>query len=146
MPTVVVAALLAGVLGWPSTATAGSPTASAAKSGFGTNWITYHGNSEATGVHAAKTDISPSQPAWTSPVLDGQLFGEPLVADGRIVAATENDTVYVLAANTGKVLWSTHSRDRRAFFGSTLRRYFARGRYHRHSGRRPGSRRNLRRR
>ena len=36
------------------------------------------------------------------------MFGEPLVADGRIVAATENDTVYVLAANTGKVLWSTH--------------------------------------
>jgi outer membrane protein assembly factor BamB len=108
MPTVVVAALMAGVLGWPSTATAGSPTAAAAKSGFGTNWTTYHGNAEATGVHAAKTNISPSQPAWTSPVLDGQLFGEPLVADGRIVAATENDTVYVLAANTGKILWSTH--------------------------------------
>jgi outer membrane protein assembly factor BamB len=108
MPTVVVAALMAGVLGWPSTATAGSPTAATAKSGFGTNWTTYHGNAEATGVHAAKTDISPSRPAWTSPTLDGQLFGEPLVADGRIVAATENDTVYVLAANTGKILWSTH--------------------------------------
>ena len=99
---------MAAALGWSSTATAGSPTAAAAKSGFGTNWTTYHGNAEATGVHAAKTNISPSQPAWTSPVLDGQLFGEPLVADGRIVAATENDTVYVLAANTGKVLWSTH--------------------------------------
>lgn len=108
MPVVVVAALMAAALGWPSTATAGTPIAAAAKSGFGTNWTTYHGNAEATGVHAAKTDISPSRPAWTSPVLDGQLFGEPLVADGRIVAATENDTVYVLAANTGKVLWSTH--------------------------------------
>ncbi len=50
----------------------------------------------------------PSRPAWTSPVLDGQLYGEPLVADGRVVAATENDTVYVLAANSGNVLWSRH--------------------------------------
>ena len=52
--------------------------------------------------------MSPSRPAWTSSVLDGQLYGEPLVADGRVVAATENDTVYVLAANSGQVLWSRH--------------------------------------
>jgi len=108
MPTVVVSVLMAAGLGWPSTASAGSPTASAARAGFGTNWTTYHGNAEATGVHAARTDIQPTQQAWTSPVLDGQLFGEPLVADGRIVAATENDTVYVLAANTGQILWSRH--------------------------------------
>jgi outer membrane protein assembly factor BamB len=99
---------MAAALGWPSTATAQSPTASAAHSGFGSNWSTYHGNAEATGVHAGKTEISPSQQAWTSPVLDGQLYGEPLVADGRIVAATENDTVYVLAGNSGQVLWSRH--------------------------------------
>ena len=105
---VVVAALTAAALGWPSTATAGTPTVSAAHSGFGSNWLTYHGNAEATGVHAAHTDLSPSRHAWTSPVLDGQLYGEPLVADGRVVAATENDTVYALAANTGKVLWSRH--------------------------------------
>ena len=36
------------------------------------------------------------------------MYGEPLVADGRVVAATENDTVYALAANSGKVLWSRH--------------------------------------
>ena len=46
--------------------------------------------------------------AWTSPILDGQLYGEPLVADGRVVAATENDTVYVMAANSGHILWSRH--------------------------------------
>ena len=67
-------------------------------SGFGSNWTTYHGNAEATGVQAAHTKLLPSRRAWTSPVLDGQLYGEPLVADGRVVAATENDTVYVMAA------------------------------------------------
>ena len=80
-------------------------------SGFGANWITYHGDAEATGV-AAGTSLLPSRRAWTSPVLDGQLYGEPLVANGRVVAATENDTVYVMAANSegtscGHGIWGT---------------------------------------
>jgi outer membrane protein assembly factor BamB len=77
-------------------------------SGFGSNWTTYHGNAEATGVVAAHTTLLPSRRAWTSPILDGQLYGEPLVADGRVVAATENDTVFVMAANSGHILWSRH--------------------------------------
>ena len=105
---VVAAALTAAMLGWPSTAIAESRAAPAASSGFGSNWTTYHGDAEATGVHAGSTKLLPSRPAWTSPALDGHLYGEPLVADGRVVAATENDTVYVMAANSGMVLWSRH--------------------------------------
>ncbi len=77
-------------------------------SGFGSNWTTYHGNAEATGVGAEQSELRPSRRAWTSPTLDGQLYGEPLVADGRIIAATENDTVYALAARSGRILWSRH--------------------------------------
>jgi outer membrane protein assembly factor BamB len=77
-------------------------------SGFGFNWTTYHGTAEAAGVPAAPTKLLPSRRAWTSPILDGQLYGEPLVADGRVVAATENDTVYVIAAHSGRILWSRH--------------------------------------
>ncbi|MFZ0379118.1 MAG: PQQ-binding-like beta-propeller repeat protein [Solirubrobacteraceae bacterium] len=95
--------------------TVGSGGAGAARSrpargisGFGSNWTTYHGTAEATGVDAAHTRLLPSRRAWTSSVLDGQLYGEPLVADGRVVAATENDTVYVMAARTGRILWSRH--------------------------------------
>jgi outer membrane protein assembly factor BamB len=76
--------------------------------GSGTSWTTYHGNGEAAGVQAAQIALLPSRRAWTSPVLDGQLYGEPLVADGRVVAATENDTVYVLAARSGHIMWSRH--------------------------------------
>jgi outer membrane protein assembly factor BamB len=108
VPVVVLAALMAAALGGLSTASGASPTAAAKHTGFGSDWNTYHGNAEASGVHAAHTNISPTQPAWTSPALDGQLYGEPLVVDGRVIAATENDTVYVLAANSGQILWSTH--------------------------------------
>jgi outer membrane protein assembly factor BamB len=108
LPLVVVAVVMAATVGGFTTAKAGPPTAKRASTGFGSNWTSYHGDAEATGVHAASTTLSPTQPAWTSPVLDGELYGEPLVADGRVVAATENDTVYVLAANSGQVLWSTH--------------------------------------
>ena len=40
--------------------------------------------------------------------MTGSCSAQPLAADGRIVAATENDTVYVLAARTGQILWSRH--------------------------------------
>ncbi len=114
-PLAVGAAVVAAMLGCASPATAGTATAGTASSsqvvrasGFGSNWTTYHGNAEATGAVAAETTLLPSRQAWTSPVLDGQLYGEPLVADGRVIAATENDTVYVMAANSGHVLWSCH--------------------------------------
>ena len=76
--------------------------------GFGSDWPTYHQNPLSTGVAAASTDLTPLAAAWTTPTLDGQLYGEPLVEAGRVVIATESDTVYVLAADTGHVLWSNH--------------------------------------
>jgi outer membrane protein assembly factor BamB len=88
--------------------TASAAGTESATAGFGTSWTTYHEDAEAAGVQPARLQLLPSRQAWTSPVLDGQLFGEPLVADGRIVAATENDTVYVLAASSGQILWSRH--------------------------------------
>jgi outer membrane protein assembly factor BamB len=102
--------LVAATLGCFNIATAetASPTLVPRASGFGLNWTTYHGNAEATGVHASHTKLLPSRQAWISPILDGELYGEPLVADGRVIAATENDTVYVMAANSGRILWSRH--------------------------------------
>jgi len=68
----------------------------------------YHGNPVGTGVDPSGVTFSPPNFAWKSPVLDGQVYGEPLEATGRVFVATENDTIYALAANTGAILWKTN--------------------------------------
>jgi outer membrane protein assembly factor BamB len=73
-----------------------------------TSWTVYHGNPLGTGADTSGVTFNPPNLAWTSPVLDGQVYGEPLEAAGRVYVATENDTIYALAANSGTVLWSAH--------------------------------------
>ena len=68
----------------------------------------YHGNALGTGADTSGVTFNPPDPAWTSAHLDGQVYGEPLEATGRVFVATENDTIYALAADSGAVLWSTH--------------------------------------
>ncbi len=72
------------------------------------DWTTFDQNPGRTGVDASGSSFSPATAAWSSPTFDGQLYGQPLVLGGRVFAATENDTVYALAADSGAVLWSTH--------------------------------------
>jgi len=83
------------------------PAASAPHVDPTTSWTVYHGNPLGSGVDPSGVTFSPPNQAWMSPVLDGQVYGEPLEATGRVYVATENDTIYALAANTGAILWST---------------------------------------
>ena len=97
----------------PSVAAAASaPDRGAAQrpsnNGSASSWTVYHGDALGSGVDTSGVTFSPPNAAWTSPVLDGDLFGEPLEATGRVYVATENDTLYALAANTGAILWSTN--------------------------------------
>jgi outer membrane protein assembly factor BamB len=71
------------------------------------SWTVYHGGPEGQGNVAAPS-FATATPAWTSPVLDGQLYGEPLELGGKVFVATEDDSVYALAAHSGKVLWRRH--------------------------------------
>ena len=68
----------------------------------------YHGDPAGTGAAAPVSAVRTAAPVWTSPAVDGQIYGEPLVYAGRVYVATENDTVYALSAATGAVVWSTH--------------------------------------
>jgi outer membrane protein assembly factor BamB len=88
----------------------GSPSAAgaAAPAVDQNGWTIYHGDAAGSGVAQSVTAVDTSAAAWTSPALDGQLYGEPLVSSGRVYVATENDTVYALSASTGSVLWSRH--------------------------------------
>jgi outer membrane protein assembly factor BamB len=69
----------------------------------------YHGDPEGSGVAASTvSSVTLSSAAWTSPALDGQLYGEPLAWNGHVFVATEDDTVYALSAATGAIEWSSH--------------------------------------
>jgi outer membrane protein assembly factor BamB len=72
------------------------------------SWTVYHHDAAGTGVADPVAAVDTRTRAWTSPALDGQIYGEPLVSAGRVYVATENDTVYALSAATGAVAWSAH--------------------------------------
>jgi outer membrane protein assembly factor BamB len=97
------------VVGLSSTAVVGplAGTASSSAASPRSDWTVYHGDRAGTGVAPGITSVNTSSAAWTSPALDGQIYGEPLVFSGRVFVATENDVVYALSAADGAVLWST---------------------------------------
>lgn len=43
--------------------------------------------------------------------MDGDVYASPLIVNGHVIVATENDTVYSLDLFTGSVVWSTHLGD-----------------------------------
>jgi outer membrane protein assembly factor BamB len=55
---------------------------------------------------AAGPDPSAIAQAWSSDQLDGALYGEPIVSGGRVVVATERDSVYAFDATTGQPAWN----------------------------------------
>jgi outer membrane protein assembly factor BamB len=104
------AALGISVGGAPAAAahdTTGTPDVGSAATGAG-SWTGYHGDPAGSGVARSVPGVDTSARAWTSPELDGDIYGEPLVSGGRVYVATENDTVYALSAATGAVVWSKH--------------------------------------
>jgi hypothetical protein len=72
------------------------------------SWAVYHGDPAGSGDARAVRSVSVRARAWTSPNLDGQIYGQPLVLGHLIYVATENNTVYALSAATGAVRWSAH--------------------------------------
>ncbi len=73
-----------------------------------TQWLGYHGGGEGAGVAVGLAGFTTSVPKWTSRVLDGQVYGEPLVYRAEVIVATENDSIYALSTVDGRVLWHRH--------------------------------------
>jgi outer membrane protein assembly factor BamB len=84
----------------------GSPSGSAAPLSPD-DWPTYHKDNARTGVVQQFPVLGTPRQAWQAK-LDGAVYGQPLVIGDTVYAATEHDTVYALAADTGQVRWSTH--------------------------------------
>jgi outer membrane protein assembly factor BamB len=85
-----------------------SGTADAATSPNGASWTVYHGTAAGSGTSSTVKSINIANRAWTSPLLDGQLYGEPLAFSNEIYVASENDTVYDLSSKTGAIIWARH--------------------------------------
>jgi outer membrane protein assembly factor BamB len=71
------------------------------------DWPTYHKDNARSGNATDLAPVSALTTAWHA-VLDGAVYGEPLVVGTDVLAATENDTVYALDPATGKVRWQDH--------------------------------------
>ena len=70
-------------------------------------WTTYHENNARTGYEAVAIFTSVAR-GWVSPQLDAAVYGETLVLGDSVYAATENNSVYSLNAQTGAIAWRTN--------------------------------------
>ena len=71
------------------------------------DWPQYHRNALRTGLGPAVPAVASPRQAWTRG-LDGKVYASPLIVGGRVIAATENNTVYALDLATGAVVWRKH--------------------------------------
>ncbi len=94
----IVGMLLLSILAAPLSSTAAPSRQSSA------NWTMYHANPARTGYVAGTPDPARLTTLWTAS-LDGAVYAEPLVVDGHVLVATENDSLYALDARTGRVQW-----------------------------------------
>src|SRR5438128_1274715 len=69
---------------------------------------TYHHDASRTGFDPSGGPLTSILPGWVSPALDGEVYAEPLLAAGMLVAATENNTVFALNDSSGRIIWQRH--------------------------------------
>jgi outer membrane protein assembly factor BamB len=84
----------------PSAAASASPAQLA-------DWPEYHRDAARTGRGPATPALDQPRRAWSAP-LDASVYASPLIVGGRVIAATENNTVYSLDLVTGDVIWKRH--------------------------------------
>ncbi len=87
-----------------ATPTSTGPTITTRANAAGDPWPTYHRDPARTGRTAAGPAPAIRR-VWSSPKLDGAIYAEPLAVEGLIIAATEGNSVYAIAADTGTIRW-----------------------------------------
>lgn len=71
------------------------------------DWTMYHRDNARTGYVPNAPDPRQLTRAWGTQ-LDGPVYAEPLVIGGRVIVATDGDSLYALDASTGQVQWRTN--------------------------------------
>jgi outer membrane protein assembly factor BamB len=91
--------------GSPSAQAAGTASATASAAAV-QDWTTYHRDNTRSGYLPDVPDPQRLITLWNVH-LDGAVYAEPLVVHGRIIVATEGDSLYALNRDNGAVLWHT---------------------------------------
>lgn len=84
-----------------------SPTAPSPTPAEAARWPEYHGGPGRSGSSPSTPALGTLAVAWRAP-LDGPVWAEPLVVGGRVIVATENDSLYALNPADGAVVWRDH--------------------------------------
>jgi len=69
------------------------------------SWLSYHSDQSRTGAIESNSPGKPATVAWAT-ALGAAVYGQPLVANNRIIAATEGNRVVALDPDTGAIEWS----------------------------------------
>ena len=75
------------------------------------DWPMYHHSLDRSGVVAWGSTFSGVQATWTTGGLDGAVYAEPLYVGGKVLVATENNSLYAIDAASGGPIWQTHLDD-----------------------------------
>jgi outer membrane protein assembly factor BamB len=84
-----------------------SPSRAAAAS-FDPDWLTYQHDLARSGSTPGAYGAPTMKQLWQSDQLDGLVYAQVLAHANRVIAVTQNDTVYALDTATGKPVWTQH--------------------------------------
>jgi outer membrane protein assembly factor BamB len=73
-------------------------------------WTEYHRDAGRSGLGPAEPALGTPTQAWRVG-FDGDVYASPLIVNGHVIVATENNTVYSLDLFTGAVVWTRHLGD-----------------------------------
>ncbi|TMD53809.1 MAG: hypothetical protein E6I85_07530 [Chloroflexi bacterium] len=76
----------------------------------GAAWPQFLGGAERFGIGFSSPALTDIRQAWSAG-LDGAEYGQPLVAGGHVIAATENDSVFSFDVASGALAWKQHLGD-----------------------------------
>ena len=90
--------------GAASNTTAASPVPSSPPASSSSDWTTYHHDAARSGVSDDQAPIGQVRKLWDS-TLDADMYAQPLVVGGHVIAATEGNSVYAFDAASGAQIW-----------------------------------------
>jgi outer membrane protein assembly factor BamB len=73
------------------------------------DWTTYHADTSRSGVDTSSGTPQSFSAAWTSLSLGAAMWSQPLIYQGIVIVATENNDVYALDEATGRQVWHANA-------------------------------------